>query len=146
MGIFRFIAIGNWNSGFIDNVVSRIPNNEQVPGLPMCGDGVTTNQVTCGSIDSAWPSEIWSGNLLHPYIGNLACATFSGAPGDSGGPVYYLVPGNEGEAAGVIDVETFLSYGTSVCYTTIDSVLQGISNTLSGHPNAYVVGVNGSRY
>ncbi len=138
--------------GFIDNVVGRASNNDQWAGRSVCASGYITNEITCGTI--GWPpgTDVWVGmQYFGTLVGNLACASFTINPGDSGGAVYVPKPGNAGKAAGVIDNTTDKvgavlaqpSYGHGSCYTTIDSVLQGISAHNQGVP-AYVVDANGT--
>ncbi len=134
--------------GFIDNVVGRVSNKYQIYGLPVCASGYTTNRVTCSTIRMG--SGTWVFNGL-TAIGNLACSTYTDRKGDSGGAVYIPAPGNRGYAAGVIDSRASVAYDPTPknnwwsgwsCYTTIDSVLQGITAHNSGVP-AYVVDANG---
>lgn len=123
-------------SGFVDDVIGRESNAQQGIGLTVCAAGVTTNAVSCGFlIYGAGAIQYYDGR----WVSNLACGTENINPGDSGGPIYVPYPGNAGRAAGVISD----TGPTGNCYTTIDAVLQGISNHFSGTP-AYVLDANGS--
>ena len=135
--------------GFVDNVVGRVANSIfHPPGQLVCASGYITNQVTCGDQLSGSGTDVWDGSV-HKWVGNQACATYIDRPGDSGGAVYVPRPGNAGLAAGIIASTGYVGYvdpfGNVSCYTTIDSVLQGISAHNQGRPS-YVVGVNGHRY
>lgn len=140
-------------SGFIDNVVGRASDSSQVAGTSICASGYTTNKVACASVYFGPGTQLIENGVK--LVGNLACGFFTDVPGDSGGSVYVPEPGNAGKAAGVIDVVSegpfnripiftyFNGDGPLSCYTTIDSVLQGISAHNQGVP-AYVVDANGS--
>jgi hypothetical protein len=123
--------------GFIDDVIGRQANAYQGFGLNMCFAGVTTNIVNCGYLIYGAGAIVYTDGR---WVSNLACANVLVHPGDSGGAAYVPYPGNEGKAAGVIDdVNNTFNFS---CYTTIDAVLQGITN-YSGYP-AYVVNYDGS--
>ncbi len=123
--------------GFVDNVIGREADKYQGIGLVVCSAGVTTNAVTCGSIYYAAGATVF---YNYTFYGNEACAFFALHPGNSGGPVYVPYPRNEGTAAGV-NGGTLPDISLS-CYTTIDKVLQGITNHI--HKPAYVVDANGN--
>ncbi len=148
-GDYDVFALSNWGMGrilaestyptnppkaFVDNVVGRESDNNQGWGLSVCASGITTNRVACGTVTTEFKTIELNG------VGNQMCATYASAQGDSGGPVYVPEPGNAGLAAGIISSRS----GLVSCYTTIDSVLQGMTHAL-GNP-AYVVGYNGQRF
>lgn len=136
----QIIAESNSVSGFVDNVIGRQSDANQGVGLEVCSSGTTTNKVACGTVTTEFKTIIIKSLLSKGVpVSNLMCATYAGAKGDSGGPVYVPYPGNEGTAAGI----NSLSYLGETCYTTIDSVLQGITNQVAHGKNAYVVDYNG---
>lgn len=134
----RILAVQSGNNSYVDDVVGRESNDNIGIGLEVCESGRTTNAVSCGTTISG------SGTILYyggHWVGNSACSTFVANRGDSGGPIYVPVPGAEGVAAGVEEeIDPIES-----CWTTIDSVLQGISNHYNG-TRAYVYGQNGNLY
>ncbi len=140
--------LAEWNStaGFIDNVVGRVPNDQQLIGTGECEAGVTTNAVNCSTEISTSGSTgvLFCGMLCIKLVGNLACGTATTKEGDSSGPVYEPVPGNEGKAMGDNSIDTSVAGVGYSCWSTIDSALQGITNH-TGY-NAYVVGALGTKY
>ena len=131
----KLVAETNGSSSFIDSIIGRESNQDQALGLEVCLSGVASNAVNCGSlIEPSGTDKYYDGHL----VGNLACATFTASPGDSGGAVYTPYPTDDATAAGVLDTSSY----ADACYTTIDSVLQGISNNWEGKPT-YVVDASG---
>lgn len=122
-------------AAFVDNVIGRQSDSDQGWGLSVCFAGMSTNAVSCGFVTT------YVKTILPNGVGNLMCTSASAEHGDSGGPVYVPYPGNEGKAAGLVSSE----YIGNMCYATIDSVLQGMTNRLGGGTApAYVLDADGS--
>ena len=129
-------------SAFVDGVTGRESDDNQGYGLTVCYSGVTSDAVNCGTVTTEFKTIIITdpNPLNFQAIGNLMCESKPAGEGDSGGPVYVPEPGNAGLAAGTISLDT---WNNQMCYTTIDSILQGMTSNLGGNYNAYVVDYNG---
>jgi hypothetical protein len=129
-------------SSFLDDVDGRVPDSLQIQGEMSCRAGIHSDSVSCARLsDPAGTVETYDNHT----VGHMACATgYSVQIGDSGGPIYYPIAGNHGEAMGVTDLDISHLTNDSTCWTTIDTVLQGLTSTF-GYP-AYVVGADGSLY
>lgn len=127
-------------NGFLDDVVGRVPSSQQVDGVMACHAGVSSDSVSCATIDGQDQVKTYNGET----VSGLTCAGWNSQKGDSGGPVYGPVPGNEGTAMGVMDETGHTFWGAQSCWTPIDTVLQAL--TAKSNQPAYVVGADGSLY